>query len=107
MLMTGLAVRYLELMQKTKPKEKEMKKAMRGMGRTFLRGRVYWISYLPQRARGPRKFEVGERSGGVKLLKQRFGEIQTGQFVADEKKFTFDKLVEGIMTDYKLNGHRS
>jgi integrase len=34
-------------------------------------------------------------------------ETQTGRFVADEEKVTFDNLVAGLTTDYKLNSRKS
>ena len=40
-------------------------------------------------------------------MKRRLAETQTGRFIADEEKVTFDQLAEGLITDYKLNGRRS
>ena len=92
---------------KNKKEEREMKEPMRGMGRVFRRGRVYWIAFYH------RGNEIRESSGSEKeadarkLLKRRIAETQTGRFVMDEEKVTFDDLAEGIRTDYKLNGRRS
>jgi len=84
-----------------------MKEPLRGMGRVFRRGRVYWIAFYH------RGNEIRESSGSEKeadarkLLKRRIAETQTGCFVVDEEKVTFEDLAEGITTDYRLNGRRS
>jgi len=90
--------------ERTKP---EMKNNMRGMGRTFCRGQMWWIAFYHHGK------EIRESAGSDneavarKLLKRRLAETQTGRFIADEEKVTFDQLAEGLITDYKLNGRRS
>src|SRR5215467_3494279 len=84
-----------------------MKNNMRGMGRTFCRGQMWWIAFYHHGK------EIRESAGSDneavarKLLKRRLAETQTGRFIADEEKVTFDQLAEGLITDYKLNGRRS
>jgi hypothetical protein len=80
---------------------------MRGMGRTFLRGNVYWISYYRNGREVRESSKSNNEAKALKLLKRRLGEIQSGAFVPDEKKVTFENLVEGMKTDYELNNRRS
>ena len=84
-----------------------MKKMMRGMGRVFLRGRVFWISFYHHGREIRESAETENESAARKLLKRRLAETQTGRFVADEEKVTFENLVAGLTTDYKLNGRKS
>ena len=90
--------------ERTKP---QMRKNMRGMGRTFCRGTTWWIAFY-HHGREVRE-SAGTDNGAVarKLLKRRLADTQTGRFIADEEKVTFDQLAEGLVTDYKLNGRRS
>jgi len=80
---------------------------MRGMGRTFQRGRVWWIGFYHHGR------EIRESTGSLneaqarKVLKRRLAETQSGRFVIDEEKVTFENLVDGLVTDYKLNGRKS
>lgn len=83
------------------------RRAMRGIGRLLKRGRIWHIAFYH------RGEEIRESSGSEnesvarKLLKRRLAETQTGRFIADEEKVTFENLAEGLVTDYKLNGRRS
>ncbi len=79
----------------------------RGMGGTFQRGRIWWISFYH---RG-RQFRESTKSEGQaeanKLLKRRLGEISAKNFVPDEEKVDFEDLAQSLEADYKLNGRRS
>ncbi len=48
-----------------------------------------------------------KESVALKLLRRRLSEIQTGRFIVDEEKVTFENLVNGLVTDYTLNRRRS
>jgi hypothetical protein len=80
---------------------------MRGMGRVYLRNRVWWIAFYHRGQKIRESSKSAKESVACALLKQRLAETQTGQFVADQGKVTFDDLVEGIVTDYALNKRRS
>src|SRR5580765_139060 len=83
------------------------KKSMRGMGRVYLRNHVWWIAFYHRGQKIRESSKSAKESVACALLKQRLAETQTGQFVADQGKVTFDDLVEGIATDYALNNRRS
>ena len=79
----------------------------RGLGRTFKRGSTWWIAFY-HNGKEVRESSKSESEGvAVKLLKQRLAQSETGQFVTDEKKVTFDNMVEWLKADYKLNDLRS
>ena len=80
---------------------------MRGMGRTFQRGRVWWVAFY-HHGREVRESTGSEKEARArKLLKRRLAETQTGRFIIDEEKVGFEDLAEGLVTDYTLNGRRS
>ncbi len=79
----------------------------RGMGGTFQRGRIWWISFY-HRGRQYRESTNSESQAEAnKLLKRRLGEVGTRRFVPDEEKVDFEDLAQSLETDYKLNGRRS
>jgi integrase len=77
------------------------------MGRVFKRGRWWWISFYHHGKEIRESSKSENENAAIKLLKQRLAEAETGQFVADEKKVTFENLIDELVTDYKLNNRRS
>jgi integrase len=68
---------------------------------------VWWIAFY-HGGRETRESSNSQNEGAaVKLLKQRLAQSETGQFVTDEKKVTFDNMVEWLKADYTLNDLRS
>jgi integrase len=84
-----------------------MKKNIRGMGRVFLRGRVWWVSFYHRGNEIRESADTDNEAQARKLLKRRLSETQTGRFIVDEAKVTFENLVEMLTTDYRLNSRRS
>jgi integrase len=84
---------------------------MKGMGRIFQRGAVWWIAYS-HRGREYRESTnatgtKGETLAG-KLLKKRLGEIGRGRLIGpQEEKVTFEELAADLERDYAINGKRS
>ena len=81
---------------------------MRGFGRVFKRGSVWWIAYFH------RGKEYRESSGNQseaharKLLKKRLGEINACRFMGpNEDRLTFEDMVKDLINDYHVNGRRS
>jgi len=80
---------------------------MRGMGRVFQRGSIQWISY------NHRGKEHRESSGSTneaqarKLLKKRLTEINSGKFIPNEDRLTFEEMVRDLENDYEVNARRS
>ena len=81
---------------------------MRGMGRVFKRGPIYWIAYY-HRGKEYRESSESESEGQAReLLKQRLGEMSRGHLIGpSEEKFTFEDLATMLLTDYEINGKRS
>ena len=81
---------------------------MRGMGRIFKRGPVYWIAYS-YRGKEYRESSRSEtESQARKLLKKRIGETNAGTFIGpNEERLTFEGIADMLLTDYQINGKRS
>jgi hypothetical protein len=62
---------------------------------------------LPQR-RGAAGIEpFSEEKEAIKLLKRRVQDLGRGIVGTKEERVTFEKLVEDLKNDYKVNGKRS
>ena len=81
---------------------------MRGMGRVFKRGSVYWISYYHRGKEFRESSESDNESTAKKLLKKRIGEVGQGRLRgANQERVTFDDLAQALLADYQINGRRS
>ena len=81
---------------------------MRGLGRVFKRGSVFWIAYY-YRGKEHRESSDSDSEGQAKkLLRKRLGEIGNGKLVGPmEERLTFDQLAADLISDYQVNGKRS
>ncbi|MBE3603733.1 site-specific integrase [bacterium] len=87
------------------PKER---KSMRGMGRIFKRGSIYWIAYCHRGKEYRESSRSDNESQARKLLKKRIGEIANGHLIGpSEERLTFEDLGKMLLTDYEINGKRS
>jgi integrase len=84
---------------------------MKGMGRIFQRGDVWWIAYSH---RGKEYRESTNATGtkgealAGKLLKKRLGEIGRGRLIGpNEERVTFEDMAKDLERDYAINGKRS
>jgi integrase len=81
---------------------------MRGMGRTYKRGAIWWIRYWHRGKEYRESSKSDVESVARRLLKKRIGEIATGRLIGPkEEKVTFDDLARGIKQDYAINAKRS
>jgi integrase len=88
---------------------------MRGLGRTYQRGAIWWIAYWHngklhrESSQSPNDPTSGRREADAKaLLKKRLGEIGRGKLIgARAEKVTFKELSADLETDYKINDKRS
>jgi len=81
---------------------------MRGMGRVFKRGSVYWIAYYHRGKEYRESSESENESAAKKLLKKRIGEVAQGRLRgANQDRLTFDDLAQALLADYQINGRRS
>ena len=81
---------------------------MRGMGRVFKRGSVFWIAYS-HRGKEYRESSWSESERVAhKLLKKRLGEMGRGRLIGPiEEKVTFEEMAQDLLQDYEINGKRS
>ncbi len=81
---------------------------MRGMGRIFERGRIWWIAYC-HRGKEIRESSRSEKENDARrLLKKRIGEIESRRFVGpQEERVSFEQLADGYLRDYDLRRLRS
>lgn len=81
---------------------------MRGMGRVFKRGELYWIAYS-YRGREYRESAKSDKEADAgRLLKKRLGEIGRGRLIGPtEERVTFEELAADYLYDYTLKGQRS
>ena len=81
---------------------------MRGLGRIFRRGSVYWIAYYHRGKEHRESTESRKESDANRLLKRRLGEIGQGKFIGpSEEKVEFEDLAADYLSDFRLKGNRS
>jgi integrase len=84
------------------------RKTIRGMGRIFKRGSIYWIAYCYRGKEYRESSRSDNESEARKLLKKRIGEVASGHLVGPtEERLTFEDLGKMLLTDYEINGKRS
>ena len=81
---------------------------MRGMGRIFQRGPIYWIAYYHRGQEHRESSHSESEKEARRLLKKRIGEVGTGRFTgAREERLTFEDLAKALVTEYEVNRRRS
>src|SRR6266851_8985734 len=81
---------------------------MRGMGRVFKRGTVYWVAYYHRGKEDRESSESENESAAKKLLKKRIAEVAQGRLIGpNQERLTFDDLAQALLADYQINGRRS
>ena len=81
---------------------------MRGLGRLFKRGSVWWIAYYHRGKEYRESSDSESESQAKKLLKKRLGEINAGKFIGpSEDRWTFEDMVNDLGNDYRVNNRRS
>lgn len=83
-------------------------KKPKGMGRIFQRGQVWWIQFNHNGTQHRESSKSKERGDAVRLLTQRLDTIQSGKpLAAQGGKLALDRLIEGLLNDYRMKGLRS
>ena len=81
---------------------------MRGMGRVFKRGSIYWIAYNHRGKEHRESARTDSESDARKLLKKRIGEAVSGKLIGPtEERLRFNDMAETLLTDYQVNERRS
>lgn len=81
---------------------------MKGMGRVFKRGSIYWIAYNYRGKEYRESARTDSESQAQKLLKRRIGEVGSGKLVGPtEERLRFTEMAEELLIDYQINSRRS
>jgi integrase len=81
---------------------------MRGMGRIYQRGPIWWIAYYFNGEQKRESSNSERESDAKRLLKRRLGETGKGKLIGPvAEKVTFEDLVSDLITDYQINKKRS
>lgn len=81
---------------------------MRGMGRVYQRGSIWWVQYCYRGKTYRESASSTHRTHAVKLLRRRLDEIGRGRLLGpDVERTTFENLAQMILTDYRMNKQKS
>jgi hypothetical protein len=81
---------------------------MRGEGRIFQRGSVWWLAYSRNGHEFHESADTTEERKARLYLQRRLGEIKKPEFVGpSEKRLVMDDLERKIEADYVRHGRRS
>ncbi len=82
--------------------------SIRGLGRLYRRGPVWWIQYSHRGRRVRESSRSTVRSDAARLLKKRMAEIGHGRLLGpNAERTTFEDLAQMLFEDYRLNGRKS
>jgi ribosomal protein S6E (S10) len=80
---------------------------MRGMGRIFKRGPIYWIAYYHRGKEYRESSRSDSETQARKLLKKRIGEVANGHLIGpSEERLSFEDLEKMLIPDYEIKGKR-
>ena len=81
---------------------------MRGQGRIFQRGPVWWVSYYHRGREMRESSKSTDKRKAEKLLRERLRTTGTPAFVGPAaERLSFDDLAAMYLTDFRVNGKRS
>jgi integrase len=80
---------------------------MAGLGHTYQRGNVWWVSYYFRGKEQRESSHSRNENDAIKLLKKRLGEIGRGRVMLNEEKISFVDMAKDFERDYEINGKRS
>jgi len=84
------------------------RRSLRGFGRKYRRGCVWWIEYWHRNRQHRESTRSGREVDADRLLKKRLKQIGRGRFVGpSEDRLLIDEILIGLETDYEVNQRRS
>jgi len=95
------------LNERIRGKRHEGANKLRGMGSTFLRGKIWWIFYSHRGKPYRESSNSIKEADAKKLLKRRLAEVNAGKFIPNENKISFEELKQDLFNDYRVNARRS
>lgn len=82
--------------------------SMKGFGRVYPRGTVWWIEYWHRNQQYRESSKSPRRVDAERLLKRRLQEIGCGLFIGpSEDRMLLTDLLDAVRIDYEVNGRRS
>jgi hypothetical protein len=78
---------------------------MRGLGRIFRRGTVWWVAYSQQGQEYRESARSEKEADAKRLLQQRLGEVGADRLIS--RRLVFDDLVAEYLQDHAFRGKRS
>src|SRR5262245_60134772 len=79
-----------------------------GMGRIYLRGKIWWVRYYRNGQEFNESSHSEKEADAKKLLKKRLGEIALGRFAGPKaEKVTVAELAADLFTDYRIQGRKN
>lgn len=71
-------------------------------------GKVWWLDYYHNGKRIRESSGTTDKTEARRILQAKQGQIAEGRFNAPSAdKVTFEELVDGLLTDYEINGKKS
>lgn len=86
---------------------KTKRTSMRGMGRVFQRGSVWWVDYHHSGQKIRETSRSTKRADAIALLKRRHEELGKGLVMQDAQRITLADFKALIRADYALENRRS
>jgi len=81
---------------------------MRGFGRVYQRGRIWWLQYSYRGHVHRESSGCSNRTDAVKLLRRRLEEMGRGRLIGpDAERLTFEDLAVMLLDDYRVNERKS
>ena len=81
---------------------------MRGLGQTFLRGRVWWIRMSINGHEIRKSSKSPDKAAAERMLKREWKLVGAGRHVEPKaERTTVSDLLDGLALDYKNNSRRS
>lgn len=83
-------------------------KTLRGMGRIFQRGGVWWVAYYFNGKEVRESSKSQNDADAKRLLKKRLKEIHGSRYAGpQEEKLTVDELLDGLVTHLETKGAKT
>src|SRR5262245_65409487 len=82
---------------------------MRGQGRVFQRGGVWWLAYYHRGTEIRESAKTTSEQKAARLLRERLRTAGRPDFIDPRaaERVTFTDIAEMYLTDYRVNGRRS
>jgi integrase len=84
-----------------------MPKYKHGSGSVYRRGKTWWLTYYVNGHQVWESAKTKDKATARQKLQEKIGQRAEGRLVVGADRVTFEGLVEGLLTDYRVNGKKS